>query len=214
MIKILVAQCEQEISSFNPVPSQYEDFTIHWGEELLEANAKAETCIRGALEIFRSRPDIAIIPAYGATACSAGPLSRPGFERVARELVTAVREHAHNVDALYFSLHGAMGAEHELDPEGYLLEEASKLLGRERPIVMSLDLHGVLTARMLRHCRGLAVYHTYPHADFVDTGQRAARLLLRVLDEQVRPVVARVVVPALVRGPELMTKTGVYGEII
>jgi len=214
MIKILLAQCEQEISSFNPVPSQYEDFTIHWGEDLLAANANAETCIRGALEIFRSRPDIAIMPAYGATACSAGPLSRSGFERIARELLAAVREHAHNVDALYFSLHGAMGAEDELDPEGYLLKEASRLLGRKRPIVVSLDLHGVLTARMLRHCRGLAVYHTYPHADFVDTGQRAARLLLHVLDEQVRPVVVRVTVPALVRGPELMTKTGVYGEII
>jgi microcystin degradation protein MlrC len=67
---------------------------------------------------------------------------------------------------------------------------------------------------MLHHLTGLAVYHTYPHQDFVDTGERAARLLLRILDAKRRPVIARVVVPALVRGPELMTKTGVYGEII
>ena len=107
-----------------------------------------------------------------------------------------------------------MGAEHELDPEGYLLEEVRKILGPGRPIVASLDLHGILTARMLRHLTGLAVYHTYPHQDFVDTGERAARLLLRIRDRGVRPVIARVVVPALVRGPELMTKTGLYGEII
>ena len=78
------------------------------------------------------------------------------------------------MDALYFSLHGAMGAEDELDLEGYLLEEARTTLGPRRPIVVSLDLHAVLTARIVRHCNGLVAYHTYPHEDFVDTGQRAA----------------------------------------
>src|SRR5574341_942470 len=214
MHRILIAECEQEISSFNPVPSRYEDFEVHRGPDLLAANEGAETCIRGALDVFRARNDIRVIPAYGAKACSAGPLSRPGFERLAGELLRAIRERAQDADALYFSLHGAMGAEHELDPEGYLLEEARRILGPERPIVISLDLHGVLTERMLRRCDGLAVYHTYPHEDFVHTGERAAKLLLRILDDGVRPVVARVVVPALVRGPEVMSKTGVYGEII
>jgi microcystin degradation protein MlrC len=217
MHRILLAECEQEISSFNPVLSQYEDFEVHRGADLIAANEAAETCIRGALQVFRGRPDVQVIPTYGAKACSAGPLSRPGFERLASELLSAIRERMQEtpgVDALYFSLHGAMGAEHELDPEGYLLEEVRKLLGPDRPIVCSLDLHGILTARMLRQLTGLAVYHTYPHADFVDTGERAARLLLRILGGGVRPVMARVIVPALVRGPELMTKTGVYGEII
>ena len=214
MHRILVAGCEQEISSFNPVLSQYGDFEVHRGPDLLAANAGAETTIRGALEVFRGRPDVEVVPAYAASACSAGPLSRQGFERLAWELLAAIREHAQRVDALYFALHGAMGAEHELDPEGYLLEEVRKILGPGRPIVASLDLHGILTARMLRHLTGLAVYHTYPHQDFVDTGERAARQLLRILDERRRPAIARVVVPALVRGPELMTRTGVYGEII
>lgn len=214
MSKILIVECEQEISSFNPVLSQYEDFEVHQGPDLIAANEGAETCVRGALDVFRARPDVQAIPAYGAKACSTGPLSRAGFERMAGELLNAIRERAHDVDGVYFSLHGAMGAEHELDPEGYLLEEARTILGLGRPIVISLDLHGVLTERMLRHCNGLAVYHTYPHEDFVDTGQRAARLLLRILDDGVRPVVARVVVPALVRGSELMTRTGIYGEII
>jgi microcystin degradation protein MlrC len=82
------------------------------------------------------------------------------------------------------------------------------------PIVISLDLHGILTARMLRHCNGAAIYRTYPHEDFQDTGARAARLLLSVLDGRARPVTARVRVPALVRGPELMTRTGRFGRIV
>lgn len=214
MYRILVAQCEQEISSFNPLPSEYENFDIHVGQALLDSNRDTDTCIRGALDVLTARPDVTVIPLYGAKACSAGTLRAEAFDRIASELLGRLREHAHEADALYFSLHGAMGSERELDPEGYLLEEARRILGPRIPIVVSLDLHGILTARMLRNMTAAAVYHTYPHQDFADTGERAARLLLRIFDDRVRPVMARVRIPALVRGPELITATGCYGEII
>ncbi len=214
MRRILVAECEQEISSFNPALSEYALFDVHHGQALFDAHAGADTCIRGALDVFRARDDLELVPLYGAKACSAGPLSRAGFERIADELLGAIRANAEGVDGMYFCLHGAMGAEHEHDPEGYFLEVTREILGPEVPIVVSLDLHGVLTERMLRHADAIVVYHTYPHEDFIDTGQRAARLLLRILDEGLRPVMARVIVPALVRGPELLTKTGLYGEVI
>ena len=41
------------------------------------------------------------------------------------------------IDGVYFSLHGAMGAEGELDPEGYLLQETRRLVGAQTPIVIS-----------------------------------------------------------------------------
>ena len=78
-------------------------------------------------------------------------------------------------------------------------------------IVISLDLHGILTDRILRQVDGFAAYWTYPHVDFADTGSRAARLLLKLLDGDVRPTTARVVIPALVRGDELITK--VAGQV-
>jgi microcystin degradation protein MlrC len=88
------------------------------------------------------------------------------------------------------------------------------MAGPDIPIVISLDLHGILTDKMLRQVDGLAIYHTYPHVDFADTGERAARHLVRLLNGGSRPVVARVVMPALVRGDELITKTGCYGDLI
>jgi len=36
------------------------------------------------------------------------------------------------------------------------------------------------------------VYHTYPHTDFYETGQRAARLLLRIVAGEVKPVTAKI----------------------
>ena len=89
-----------------------------------------------------------------------------------------------------------------------------KILGENIPIVASFDLHGILTDRILEQCDAITIYHTYPHVDFVDTGERAARLLLRILDGQARPVTARVRIPALVRGNELITETGLFGGFI
>jgi len=112
------------------------------------------------------------------------------------------------VDGVYFSLHGAMATESEGDPEGYLLAETRKILGEQVPIVISLDLHGILTDRMLEQSDAAVAFHTYPHVDFFSTGERAARLLLRIVDGEARPVTAKVTVPALVRGDELITDSG------
>ncbi|MEO6754781.1 MAG: M81 family metallopeptidase, partial [Chthoniobacteraceae bacterium] len=111
-------------------------------------------------------------------------------------------------DGVYFSLHGAMATQSEDDPEGYLLAETRRILGEHVPIVISLDLHGILTDRMLEHSDAAVAFHTYPHVDFFGTGERAARLLLRIVAGEVRPVTAKVTVPALVRGDELITETG------
>jgi microcystin degradation protein MlrC len=213
MPRILIAECMQEISSFNPLPSRYEDFAVRRGGEILRQRGR-NTAIGGALTVFDARGDVDVVPVYSARAGSAGLLSRDGWARLSREFVDALRGSAGAADALYVSLHGAMGADGELDPEGYLLEQVREIAGPAVPVVVSLDLHGILTARMLRQIDGLAVYHTYPHVDFADTGARAARLLLRILDEDLRPVIARVTVPALVRGDELITKTGCYGDVI
>jgi microcystin degradation protein MlrC len=154
------------------------------------------------------------VAAWGARGiASGGTIPAADFRRLAGEFLGAVRATG-PVDAAYFALHGAMAADGEDDPEGHLLEESRKGLGERLPIVASFDLHGILTARMLRHADAIVVYHTYPHVDFAETGRRAARLLLRVLDGEARPVTARVEIPALVRGDELITETGAYGGIV
>ncbi len=213
MPKMLMLDCKQEISSFNPLPSQYDSFGVERGDEML-AHRGLNTEIGGALSVFDATPGIEVIPAIAARAGSAGILSRDGWQRLSAEIVDAVAARAEEADAVYASLHGAMGAEGELDPEGHLLTKIRRIIGPEKPLVISLDLHGICTDRMLRQIDGLTLYHTYPHVDFADTAARAARLLLGIMQGVPRPVIARVVVPALVRGNELITATGCYGDLI
>jgi microcystin degradation protein MlrC len=212
--KIFVAECKQEVSTFNPVPSRYADFEICSGEDLIWVHQDREMEMGGALRIFGDRQDVEVVPGYSARAVtSGGTLSAPDFERIAAEFLTSVKN-AKGVDGVYFSLHGAMAAENESDPEGHLLTETRRVLGTGIPIVISLDLHGVLTDRMLEHCEAATVFHTYPHDDFYDTGARAAKALLGILDGKIKPVMARVPVPALVRGNELITESGSLGEVM
>ncbi len=214
MPSVLIAECKQEVASFNPLLSHYEDFSIACGEGVLHRHRGVRSEVTGAMSVFEKRPDLHLVPAYSARSItSGGILAAQDFDRIGSEFLAAIRS-APPVHAVYFALHGAMAAQAEDDPEGCLLAETRKLLGDAIPIVVSLDLHAVLTDRMLQHADAVVMYHTYPHVDFFETGERAARLLLRLLAREVNPVTAVVTIPALVRGDELITATGLLGGII
>ena len=213
MPRILIAECRQEVSSFNPVPSCYEDFRILRGADLIQLHRGQREAVGGALSVFDADPAVELVPTYAAISnASGGVLDAESFSRMRDEFVAAVGA-AGAVDAAYFSLHGAMQAAREDDPEGLLLQEARRLLGERIPFAASVDLHGIVTDRMLVHSDAIVPYHTYPHIDFHETGARAAQALLRILDGA-RPVTARVRIPALVRGDELVTETGAVGAAI
>jgi len=67
---------------------------------------------------------------------------------------------------------------------------------------------------MLENSNAVVTYHTYPHVDFIETGKRAASLLRKILIDNVQPVMARVKVPVLARGNEMITATGAVRECI
>jgi microcystin degradation protein MlrC len=214
MPKILIAECKQEVSTFNPHKSGYDHFAIRRGADLLSYHRSVRNEIGGALSVLDAATGIELVPTYSAHfITSGGTLAEPAWQRIAGEFLDAIRA-APSVDGIYFSMHGAMASEQELDPEGYLLQETRKIVGESVPIVVSLDLHGILTDRMLEHSDAIVAYHTYPHVDFFETGERAAKLLLKIIAGEVQPVTAKVTVPALVRGDQLITATGLFGESI
>jgi microcystin degradation protein MlrC len=211
MLNIALAECIHEISSFNPVPTRYDDFLVSVGDEILERHRSATYEVAGVMDVLSRRSDVRIVPTYSVRGMtSGGPVADADFERIAAEWTSAIRA-AGPVDGACFVMHGAMGAVSEPDCTGYLIREARRILGERIPIVVSLDLHGILTRRILEQADAIVPYHTYPHVDFFSTGQRAARLLLRILVGKAAPVSARVTIPALVRGDELITATGSFG---
>ena len=90
MHRVLIVECQQEVSSFNPVPSRYADFQVHRGAALLDARRGTGTYLGGALGVLEQRGDVEIVPVYGAVACSAGPLAADSFARLSGELLEAL----------------------------------------------------------------------------------------------------------------------------
>jgi microcystin degradation protein MlrC len=75
-----------------------------------------------------------------------------------------------------------MVSEHLDDGEGEILARVRKVIGKDLPLVVSLDLHANVTPQMVEHADALIAYHTNPHVDMADTGRAAAKhleLLLR-----------------------------------
>ena len=166
MPKVIVAECRQEISSFNPIRSRYDDFSVRFGAEVLDYYSTVRGEVGGALDVLQAEDGYEVVPTYSAESItSGGTLDGADFERIAGDFLGELKK-AESADGAYFALHGAMGAEGQDDPEAYLLEESRKILGEDIPIVVSLDLHGVVTDGMLEHSDAIVIYHTYPHVDF------------------------------------------------
>ena len=78
------------------------------------------------------------------------------------------------LDGVCLVLHGAMAAESDPDLSGTLLERVRVQVGPNVPIVATFDLHANITKQMLANADVLCGYHTSPHLDSWETGERAA----------------------------------------
>src|SRR5438477_4248492 len=93
---------------------------------------------------------------------------------------------AGRLDAIYLDLHGAMVTEHLDDGEGEILARVRKVIGKDLPLVVSLDLHANVTPQMVEQADALIAYRTYPHVDMADTGRAAAKHLALLLRSRQR----------------------------
>ncbi|MDA0710643.1 MAG: M81 family metallopeptidase, partial [bacterium] len=210
-MRVLLAAFKQETSTFNPARTTYDMFNVQFGQDLYGL-AGTNTEIAGALKVFDEHPDIDVIPTYSASSVSGGPVLDADLNRIIDELLTSVRN-APTCIGMLMIFHGAMAGETEMDPEGRVIEALRGILGAI-PIVTTYDLHGVITDRLVQHSDIMLPFHTYPHIDMFETGQRGARALLRLLKDRVNPVRAHIKLPMLVRGDELITATGLFGQAI
>lgn len=211
-MRVLLASFKQETSSFNPHPTTRDLFSIHVGDEIRDEYEGTRTEIGGALDVFREH-DIDVALTYSAqSVTSGGPVPAADLDQMTDDLIAAIEQNK-DVDGAYINFHGAMAGEEEIDPEGRVLERARQILG-DMPIVTSYDLHAIISDRLVRDSDIMVAFHTYPHVDQYETGERSARSLIRLLEGGLKPTVARVRVPLLVRGDELITETGLFGQAI
>jgi len=215
-VRIAIGNIVQESNSFTPVPGSWEHFPpghLLRGDEIIAQRAGTRTEIGGAIEVARAE-GIALVPLISATtSASAGPMLGPVFAALRDELVAGLAG-AGPIDGVLLVLHGAMAAEGYEDATGEVLRAARAAAGPDMPLVATLDLHANVTQRMVQHAGALVGYHTAPHIDLYETGQRGMRLLSRMVHGTARPVAALRRLPMIVPAENGRTTEGPYAEVI
>lgn len=152
-------------------------------------------------------------PCLLAASHPAGPVEAGVFEEVASRNEALLREAGH-LDAVYICNHGAMVAEHEDDPDGALIARVRAVVGPEVPVVVTLDLHGNISPRMVSECDLIVGYRTNPHVDMRERGEETAFSLRRILASGERPKAALVRPPIAPASVTLLTASAPYGALI
>jgi len=191
-MRIAIGQLSQETNTFNPIPTtgrDFEPFGVFRGAELVEKMADTNE-LGGFIQSLRRWPEaVEIVGLVRLMAWPAGRATRDTFDWLWQELVDALRREL-PVDGVLLALHGAMVADEVPDVEGQVLEAVRQVIGPGVPLVATLDLHANITERMVAQADALVLYHTAPHIDVFETGQRGAAVLRRILIDRVKPVTA------------------------
>jgi len=201
----------QESNTFSPVYTHYDDFTPVYGKAVLERHRGKLTEMGGFLDVL-DRQKMEVAPICAAWAITANRLLRPDFDRLLQQLEAGLAKA--KPDALLLAMHGAQTAEGEDDVEGAVLTIARRVLGPDRPIVMSLDLHANITRRMVELSSAIVGYHTYPHIDMFEVGQKSARLMMRILSGGSKPTMAMRKLPLIIPPENSQTHRGPMAKLI
>lgn len=143
---------------------------------------------------------------------AAGPIDHDFFLELKEEMRTRLLA-AMPVDGVYFPEHGAAVSTEHPDPDGEIYEMAREIVGPDVPIVSALDLHAIVSEKMVEMTDVMVSYRTNPHVDQVERGAECARVMHELLGG-VKPEVAFIRLPIVAPQVMQLTAQGLYAEAI
>lgn len=175
-MRVAIGTLSHETNTFTTGRTPLSAFETVTDDALL-TDFDAARSLPGIAETLRGA-DVGLVPTVGAATIPSGTVTAEAFEWMRTELVDRLDE---DLDGVCLDLHGSMFVEGEPDPEGAVLQSLRDVVGPDVPVVAALDMHATITERMVDCLDGVAGYRTAPHTDVVETGERAAELLLTAM---------------------------------
>jgi microcystin degradation protein MlrC len=207
MKRVMIGCFQHETNMFNPKPTDLAEFKIRdllFGDEIISKRRNTGTEVGGFIDVL-SKNNCGIVPSVYAFAMPAGLVTTEAMDTILGSMLDTLDRF--QVDGVLLALHGAMVAEGHDDGEGTVLEQIRRKVGKDIPIVSTLDLHATLTPLMAESADALTIYRTYPHVDMAERGREAASLMLRILAGEIHPVVAISKPPVMIGPPQNVLPT-------
>ncbi len=186
-IRIAVGGLMHESNTFARTSTGLEAFrSTSWSEgaDLVATWSAAHHEVGGFLEGV-GRQGFEAIPTLMAWATPSGNVEDEVVDVVTDRILELTRDA--EVDGLLLALHGAMVSRSYHDADGEVLRRLRDGIGESFPIVATLDFHANISPLMVAKADALIAYQTYPHVDQRSIGLKAARILGRMVLEEIRP---------------------------
>lgn len=193
-MRIATGSIAHESSSFTPILTTYDSFAqsnrggILLGAEIIE-HCRGKNMDCGGYIDGAEKHGFELVPLLWTTTEPAYSIEASAYARLKDEFLTRLRA-AMPVDGGLFDLHGSMTIQGVEDGEGDLLASIREILGPERPIFVTLDIHCNITPEMAKLADVLIPCDEYPHNDLRERGREAADLIVRTLNGNARPTMA------------------------
>lgn len=191
--RIAILGIYHETNTFVQNPIGIEQFNCIPAGSLRTSLANAHHEIGGMYEVFDAE-EVEIVDVFFADATPGGRIGTKAYE----QLLNSIQQGLQNA----FPLHGCMLAGHgaavgELidDLDGHWFKQVRTILGKEIPLIATLDPHANLSPQMVDATNAIFAYKTNPHTDQRDTGKRAARAMLDIINGKLKPVQTLVQLP-------------------
>ena len=188
MATIAIGGIMHESNTFSETPTDFAAFSQTFARNLLnlwrETHHEMGGFIQGATEYGYTA-----YPTLMTSATPAGRVTDDAFDRFTEMLIQHLKA-APKHEGLLLALHGAMVVESYPDGDGEVLRRLREALGRDLPIVVTLDQHANVSEQMVAESTALVIYKTTPHIDQRQRGLQAAELMMRILADEVTPTQA------------------------
>jgi microcystin degradation protein MlrC len=183
---VLIGMMSHETNTFSNVKTILEDFRPLFGQEIVENFRNTKSGIGGYIDVLE-KEKIEYIPTIAASATPAGELRNEDYWFIVNYITNGIKK-AKKIDGVLLALHGAMVAQGVPEAEGTLLKEVKKVVGN-KPVIITLDLHGLISDMMTENCDAIFGYDTNPHVDMYERGVEAAETMVKTLQGELKPIV-------------------------
>ncbi len=224
-IRIAVATFSHETCTFCPDPTGVAEWEFYGPPEKGDAVLRQGGYIRGfadaALEYGGVELQGILSPRDSKGGSSGSWVTLEAFDKYANGIAEDIRATG-PYDGVFLALHGAMAVKEVARPEAEIVRRVRKVVGPSVPIMVTLDLHANEDRELMDASDGVFITKRYPHYDAALQGERAARVMMRVIRGTFKPTKATrkpgVLTPSVFQGTgtspsmEIMERARVWEE--
>lgn len=195
--KVALLGIYHETNTFIETPTTLEDFRNgYWleGDAIRREYAGAHHEISGVIEVIDGCSDLELVPVLYVSSTPGGLIEKEAYEQIVEKMMAAL-EAVHPIDGCIVVPHGAGVADGYADMDGHWLGLLREKLGKDIPVIGTLDPHANVSPEMVAATDALVAYSTNPHVDQYATGVQAAKLMVGILRKEIDPVQRLVQLP-------------------